>query len=247
MTDHTRRLAPPKLIVALDTPTKREAIDVCESLMPEVDFFKVGLSLFCAEGPGIIEAIKELGALVFLDLKLHDIPEQVRQAADIIGGYGVDMMTVHCLGGPAMLAAAKTGVEEGATRTGCAPPLVVGVTILTSLDGPDLEGMGVNSRVAVEVGLLAGLAKDAGLSGVVASARELPAIRAEFADDFFVVTPGIRPAWSAGASDQKRTLTPGEAVKSGASYLVVGRPITMAEDPRKAALDVLEEFGGGAY
>lgn len=242
MTDHNRRLAPPKLIVALDVPTKGEAIEICESLMPDVDFFKVGLGLFCAEGPGIIRAVKDLGALVFLDLKLHDIPEQIRQAADVIGGYGVDMITVHCLGGPAMLSAARTGVDEGASRTGAAPPLVVGVTILTSLDEPDLEGMGVNSRVAVEVGLLAGLAKDAGLNGVVASARELPALRAEFAGDFIVVTPGIRPAGTSGASDQKRTLTPREAVNSGASYLVVGRPITMAEDPRKAALDILEEI-----
>lgn len=243
MTNHQRRMKRPKLIVALDVATGYEAISLCESLLPDVDFFKVGLRLFCAEGPRVINDIKSLGGLVFLDLKFHDIPAQVKQAAGVIGSYGVDMATVHCLGGPEMLAAAKAGFREGAQSVGTEPPLVVGVTILTSLEPDDLEAVGVDSQIEIEVGVLAGLAKDAGLDGVVASPREVVGIKSEFTGDFLIVTPGIRPSWAPPAADQKRVMTPAEAVAAGASYIVVGRPITAATDPREAALKVLGEMG----
>ncbi|MDP1808929.1 MAG: orotidine-5'-phosphate decarboxylase [Actinomycetota bacterium] len=232
----------PKLIVALDVGTAAEAVNICEGLLPEVDFFKVGLGLFCAEGPKIIKTLKDLGALIFLDLKLHDIPVQVEQATRVIGTYGVDMVTVHCLGGPAMMAAAKAGIDGGAKEANHLTPMVVGVTILTSLDAPDLEDMGVNGDVEREVGILAGLAKDAGLNGVVASARETAVIRSEYAGDFIIVTPGIRPAWAPSSGDQKRVLTPSEAVAAGSTFLVVGRPITAAPEPRAAALRVVDEM-----
>ncbi len=241
MTDGTR----PKnrgLIVALDVPNGGETLRLAESLLPDVDYFKVGLGLFCAEGPAVVKGLKELGARVFLDLKLHDIPAQVGAAARAVGALGVDMATVHCLGGPAMLRAAKAGIDEGAREAGHAPPRVAGVTILTSLDGPDLENMGVGGDVEREVGLLAGLAKDAGLDGVVASAHEVKLIRSEFTGAFTIVVPGIRPAWAPETGDQKRVLTPREAVEAGASFLVVGRSITAAPDPREAARRVIEEM-----
>jgi orotidine-5'-phosphate decarboxylase len=242
LTDGRTRLKGPKLIVALDVGTAAEAVNIVESLLPEVDFFKVGLSLFCAEGPEIIKTLKDLGALVFLDLKLHDIPAQVEQAARVIGTYGVDLVTVHSLGGPAMMAAAKAGIDGGAREAGHLPPMVVGVTILTSLDAPDLENMGVNGDVEREVGILAGLAKDAGLNGVVASARETAVIRSEYPADFVIVTPGIRPTWAQSPGDQKRILTPAEAVAAGSTFLVIGRPIIAADDRREAALKVLAEI-----
>lgn len=242
MTDGRSRLSHPKLIVALDVGTAAEAVNIVESLLPEVDFFKIGLGLFCAEGPEIIKILKDMGVLVFLDLKLHDIPAQVEQAARVIGTYGVDLVTVHSLGGRAMMAAAKAGIDGGAREAGHQPPMVVGVTILTSLDAPDLEDMGVNGDVEREVGILAGLAKDAGLNGVVASARETAVIRSEYAGDFVIVTPGIRPTWAQSPGDQKRILTPAEAVAAGSTFLVIGRPITAADDPRAAALKVLAEI-----
>jgi len=242
LTDGRSRLKGPKLIVALDVGTAAEAVDICDRLLPDVDFFKVGLGLFCAEGPKIIKSLKDRGALVFLDLKLHDIPAQVEQATRVIGTYGVDMVTVHCLGGPAMLAAAKAGIDSGAKEANHLPPMVVGVTILTSLDGSDLEEMGVNGNVAREVGILAGLAKDAGLNGVVASADETAMIRSESTGDFIIVTPGIRPAWARSSADQKRVMTPGEAKAAGASFLVVGRPVIAASDPKAAARRIIEEI-----
>jgi orotidine-5'-phosphate decarboxylase len=233
-----------RLILALDVSTSREAVDLAAPLMPEVDFFKVGLALFCAEGPAVIKALKGLGGSVFLDLKLHDIPAQVQQACRSIGTYGVDMLTVHCLGGPEMLRAAKAGTLEGARMAGIEPPRVVGVTILTSLDAGDLESLGVNNQVEREVGILAAVARDSGLDGVVASPHEIELIRAQSENGFSVVTPGIRPAFSATPGDQKRVLTPREAVEAGADFLVVGRPIAEAPDPRAAALEILAEMTG---
>jgi orotidine-5'-phosphate decarboxylase len=234
-----------QLILALDVASGGEALDLATPLMPDVNFFKVGLALFCAEGPVVIESIKRLGGAVFLDLKLHDIPAQVRQACRAVGTYGVDMLTVHCLGGAEMLRAAKAGVMEGARMAGVEPPLVVGVTILTSLDAGDLEGLGVNNQVQREVAMLAAVAQDSGLDGVVASPHEIKLIRAESENGFLIVTPGIRPSWSATPGDQKRVLTPRQAVESGADFLVVGRPITEARDPRTAARKILEEIDLG--
>lgn len=236
------RVGKPELIVALDVSTTSEASDLAQALIPEVNFFKVGLTLFCSRGPEAVSALKSIGARVFLDLKLHDIPAQVKETSRALGAYGVDMLTVHCLGGVKMMSAAKQGVREGAEITGHRPPLVVGVTVLTSLETPDLEAMGLSGPVERTVCVLAAMAKDAGLDGVVASGRELRAIRSEIEGPFKVVTPGIRPSWANESADQKRTLSPRAAAAAGADFLVVGRPIIEAADPRAAALKVLVEI-----
>ncbi|MCK4267224.1 MAG: orotidine-5'-phosphate decarboxylase [Actinomycetia bacterium] len=231
-----------RIIVALDLPTGKAALDLAATLVPEFNFFKVGSSLFCAEGFPIIQSLQRMGASIFLDLKLHDIPEQVRKTASIIGAFGVDMISVHCLGGDAMLRAAKEGVTEGAKRANAKPPRVVGVTVLTSLDESDLLALGVKEGVESEVSTLAGLAQAAGLDGVVASPREIELIKRQAGNDFIIVTPGIRPG-SADTADQKRVLSPSQAIDAGATYLVVGRPITAAANPRSAALKIAREAG----
>lgn len=231
-----------RIIVALDLPTGKAALDLAATLVPEFNFFKVGSSLFCAEGFLIIQSLQRMGASIFLDLKLHDIPEQVRKTASIIGAFGVDMISVHCLGGDAMLRAAKEGVTEGAKRANAKPPRVVGVTVLTSLDESDLLALGVKEGVESEVSTLAGLAQAAGLDGVVASPREIELIKRQAGNDFIIVTPGIRPG-SADTADQKRVLSPSQAIDAGATYLVVGRPITAAANPRSAALKIARETG----
>lgn len=230
-----------KLIVALDVQTTGEALSLVEQLMPEVDYFKVGLSLFSAAGPSAVRELKDAGASVFLDLKLHDIPAQVEQACRIIATQGVGLVTVHALGGRAMMMAAKRGMIDGAAISGRPVPLLVGVTLLTSLDGRDLESVGLNGDVDREVGLLAGLAQDAGLDGVVASPREITLVREETDPGFKIVTPGIRPAW-ADQGDQKRIMTPAAAVRDGSDFIVIGRPITEADDPKEAAMKVLSEM-----
>lgn len=229
------------LIVALDVAEGEEALELCRQLLPEVDFFKVGLELFCAEGWPIIKAIKDLGALVFLDLKLFDIPNQVRQTAAIIAGFGVDMFTVHCLGGLEMLKAAKEGAKEGALKAGYEAPDIVGVTILTSMDAENLTQVGLKPEVELEVAMLASLAHAAGLAGVVASARELPLIKKELEEELLLVTPGIRVGTLA-SDDQKRVLSPAAAVKLGSDFLVIGRPIIKAANPKKTALDILNQI-----
>lgn len=231
-----------RIIVALDLPTGKAALELAASLVPEFNFFKVGSSLFCAEGFPIIQCLQKMGASIFLDLKLHDIPEQVRKTASILGAFGVDMISVHCLGGAAMLRAAKEGVLEGAKSAGVKPPQVVGVTVLTSLDESDLLALGVKESVESEVATLVGLAQAAGLDGVVASPREIEIIKEQASEDFVVVTPGIRPN-SADVADQKRVLSPAQAIDAGATYLVVGRPITAAKNPRSAALEIASETG----
>ncbi len=231
-----------RIIVALDLPTGKAALDLAATLVPEFNFFKVGSSLFCAEGFPIIQSLQRMGASIFLDLKLHDIPEQVRKTASIIGAFGVDMISVHCFGGDAMLRAAKEGVTEGAKRANAKPPQVVGVTVLTSLDESDLLALGVKESVEAEVSILAGLAQAAGLDGVVASPREIELIKRQAGNDFIIVTPGIRPG-SADTADQKRVLSPSQAIDAGATYLVVGRPITAAANPRSAALKIAWETG----
>lgn len=233
-----------ELIVALDKPTADEALRTASALLPEVAFFKVGLSLFIAAGPSIVTNLQDLGASIFLDLKLHDIPAQVERASRIIGALGVDMMTVHSLGGAAMMKAALKGVSEGAVSAGKERPALIAVTILTSLDEEDLRGIGVQAEVEREVHTLAGLVHGAGLDGLVASAREISGLREAFGPELKLVSPGIRPESSA-LGDQKRVLTPARAVGAGADYLVVGRPITDAADPKDAAARVLSEMERG--
>lgn len=229
-----------RIIIALDVRTKEEGLALVAAL-EEARVFKVGLELFTAEGPALFKKIKALRKEVFLDLKLHDIPNTVAGAVRSAGGHGVRMMTIHTSGGREMMAAAAEMAKRVSRETGRLKPLLLGVTVLTSLKGGDLEEVGMNGDVAGQVLRLAGLAKAAGLDGVVCSPQEIEVLRREFGRDLVIVTPGIRPQWAA-AQDQKRIMTPAEAVDRGADYLVIGRPITGAPSPREAFLRVLEEL-----
>ena len=230
-----------RLFVALDQPTLGEALALVAQLEPLVVRYKVGLELFSAVGPLSVRALVERGAEVLLDLKLHDIPETVRRAARVAMTSGAKWLTVHTDGGPAMLRAAVAGAH---------PAKVLGVTVLTSLDLVDLEAVGTHVVHMEELVVQrARLALDAGCAGVIASPREVAALRAALGKDFLIITPGVRPAGAAGGSgssgadDQKRTATPGAAIAAGASAVVVGRPIRDAPEPRAVAAAVLAELG----
>jgi orotidine-5'-phosphate decarboxylase len=231
-----------RIITALDVETKAQAL----ALVRELDLavlFKVGLELFTAEGPALLQEIKALGKGVFLDLKLHDIPNTVGEAARIGVRHGVRMMTIHTSGGGEMMARAAATAREEADKKGSPKPLLLGVTILTSLKNDDLASIGMMPDTSAQVLRLAALAKAAGLDGVVCSAQEIEIVRREVGPDFLIVTPGIRPAWSA-AQDQKRIMTPALAVEKGSDYLVVGRPITQAASPREAFQKIVDELKG---
>jgi len=229
-----------RIIIALDVPTKEEGIALV-SRLKDARTFKVGLELFTAEGPALFRKLKALRKDVFLDLKLHDIPNTVAGAVRSAFGHGVQMMTIHASGGREMMAkaaeAARTAAEGGKNPK----PILLGVTVLTSLKGPDLEEVGLTSDVASQVLRLAGLAKAAGLDGVVCSPQEIEVLRREYGNELVIVTPGIRPVWAA-AQDQKRIMTPAEAVAKGADYLVIGRPITGAPSPNEAFLRIVGEL-----
>lgn len=229
-----------RIIIALDVRTKEEGIALVSTLK-EARVFKVGLELFTAEGPSLFKKLKALRKEVFLDLKLHDIPNTVAGAVRSAEGHGVRMMTIHTSGGREMMAGAAEAARQMARETGRPKPILLGVTVLTSLKGADLEEVGIYGDVAGQVLRLAGLAKAVGLDGVVCSPREIEVLRKEFGRDLVIVTPGIRPHWAA-AHDQKRIMTPAEAVDKGADYLVIGRPITGAPSPREAFLRVVEEL-----
>ncbi len=229
-----------RIIIALDVKTREEAYDLAARL-PGAQVFKIGLELFTAEGPAIFRKFKVLRKDLFLDLKLHDIPNTVAGAVASGMRHGVRMMTLHASGGREMMAAAARRAREVADEEGLPRPLLLGVTVLTSLKGPDLEEVGWTADAAVQVLRLAGLAKTAGLDGVVCSPQEIEALRREFGPGLVIVTPGIRPAWAA-AQDQKRIMTPAEAVAKGADYLVIGRPVTGAPDPGEAFARVAEEI-----
>jgi len=205
--------------------------------------FKVGNRLFTSEGPALVRGIAESGSRVFLDLKYHDIPNTVEQAVEAAVGTGAWMINVHASGGTAMLQAAARAARETSAKLGCAAPLMIGVTVLTSMDQDALRAVGVERPVIDQVIALARLTQQAGLQGVVASAQETSAIRRACGPDFQIVTPGIRGA-SAGTerNDQSRTMGPAEAIKAGASYIVVGRPIIAAQDPRAAAEAIVREL-----
>lgn len=224
------------LIVALDGDDLVAAEGLARCLTGAVDAFKVGLTLFAAHGP---EALFEIGqhGRVFCDLKLHDIPTQVRGAARSLASKGVWLTTVHASGGRAMVAAAVEGAGAAGSGT-----LVAAVTVLTSLDAAELASLGVGADPAGQVLRLATLALDAGAQALVCSAQEVAAVRAEVGPGVLLVTPGIRPA-GGDLGDQSRVATPGAAVAAGADYLVVGRPITAAADPRAAAEAVRAEMG----
>ncbi|MCL5104501.1 MAG: orotidine-5'-phosphate decarboxylase [Armatimonadetes bacterium] len=225
-----------KIIIPLDVDTPKKAVALVEMLKDDVGAFKVGLELINSAGLGIFDKIRTAGAeRIFYDCKLHDIPNTVAGASRAIAKMGVWLFNVHCAGGFSMMKAAKDAVLEESEKMGVAPPKVIGVTVLTSIDQAVLnDEIGIPGTVADEVVHLAKLAKEAGLDGVVASPHEIELIREACGPDFMIVTPGVRPT-GGDIGDQKRVMTPDEAVRRGADYLVIGRPITKADDPRAAA------------
>jgi len=229
-----------RVIIALDVKSREEAYDLAARLREAV-IFKVGLELFTAEGPALFKKFKALRKDIFLDLKLHDIPNTVAGAVASGMRHGVRMMTIHASGGREMMTKAAERAREAAAAANAPRPVLLGVTVLTSLKGPDLTEVGMDADVQAQVRRLAGLAKAAGLDGVVCSPQEIEVLRRDFGRELLIVTPGIRPAWAA-AQDQKRIMTPAEAVAKGADYLVIGRPVTGAPDPREAFLRVVEEI-----
>jgi len=227
-----------KVCIALDVSTRKEALDLVRLLYDSVGMFKVGMQLFTAEGPSLVMEIIEAGGKVFLDLKFHDIPNTVKHAAAEAAKLGVSMMTIHTSGGSAMMQAVASELRE---KSGHVKPLVVGVTVLTSLDDRALGEVGINSNMDTQVLRMAKLAESSGLDGVVCSPREIQMIRGATDRGFKIVTPGVRmPGQS--VDDQQRTATPQEAIASGADYIVVGRAVTSAANPRGAMAAVLQSM-----
>lgn len=234
----------PEVITALDVESRDEAAALVTGLAGLVDFFKVGSRLFTAEGPSMVRELQEAGARIFLDLKFHDIPATVAGSVRAATSLGVRMMTLHASGGLDMMTAAAHEAAETAERLGIERPLLVGVTVLTSLSREDLSAvMSPGGQVSEIVLRLAERAQAAGLDGIVASVVEARLVKERLGREFIVVTPGIRPS-GAEVGDQKRVATPGEAAEAGSDYLVVGRPIIHAPSPAKAAKAILEELDG---
>lgn len=225
-----------RLIVALDVPSAAAAEELIARLEGTCHWFKVGLELFTAAGPAIVEKLASRGYSVFLDLKFHDIPNTVAGAVRSGCALGARMMTIHSVGGPAMLAAAR-GALDGIVN----PPQLLAVTVLTSMDDAQLASVGVGRAAADQVALLAKMGRESGIDGFVCSPQEVAALRALTGPEGVLVVPGIRPE-GADAGDQKRLATPTAALQAGASYLVVGRPITQAAKPAAAAEEILKEM-----
>jgi orotidine-5'-phosphate decarboxylase len=225
-----------RLIVALDVSTAAAAQKIVAAVGDSALTYKVGMQLYTAEGPQIVRDLVTSGRRVFLDLKYHDIPNTVNSAVSEAAKLGVSMLTVHASGGAKMLRAAADAAQA---RPGL---IVLAVTVLTSMDGNDLETIGMGGTVADSVVRLAKVALANGCTGIVSSAREASKLRSEFGKDFAIVTPGVRPA-GGEVGDQKRVVTPAEAIASGASHIVVGRPITDADDPAAAAREIVGQLG----
>jgi orotidine-5'-phosphate decarboxylase len=230
-----------KIILALDVATFEEAEVFVKSLRPSIGIFKVGKQLFTRCGPDIIEMIHHHGGKVFLDLKYHDIPNTVARAVEEAAKLKVFMLTIHAMGGLTMMQEAAASSIRSARNISAPPPLIVAVTILTSLKQEDLAAIGMNIPIEKAVSHLAVLAKQAGVNGVVASAQEAQRIKAACGNDFIIVTPGIRPQDSS-LDDQKRVVTPQGAVQAGSTFMVIGRPILKANDPLKAAEAIAREI-----
>jgi len=229
-----------KIIVALDVSSKEEALTLVRQLK-DTRIFKIGLQLFTAEGPPLVQHLRDLGKNVFLDLKLHDIPNTVAGAVRMGVRMGIYMMTLHASGGKEMMASAAYAANEEAERIGQEAPLLLAVTVLTSLNDEQLKDIGIPVDTKGQVLNLAGLAHQSGIKGIVCSPKEIETIKNTYKKDLVVVAPGIRPKWAA-AQDQKRILTPALAVAKGADYLVIGRPITQAPSPHDAFLKIVDEM-----
>ncbi len=234
-----------KIIVALDVSSKEQALTLIRQL-EGVEIFKVGLKLFTAEGPSLLKDIKMLGKKIFLDLKLHDIPNTVAEAVRAAVRHGIEMLTLHSSGGREMMERASDSAEAEAEKCGVDKPILLAVTVLTSLKAEDLHDIGIPSDALPQVLRLARLAHRAGMEGVVCSPHEIETVKKEIGKDFLVVVPGIRPS-SAAADDQKRILTPSLAFEKGADYLVIGRPIIEAPSPQEAFLRIVAELNQAGH
>lgn len=231
-----------RLIVALDVPTMDEALALVHELKEYVGMFKVGLELFTHCGTKLLDELNRLEAQVFFDGKFHDIPNTAAAASREIGRRGVAMFNVHAQGGSEMIRAAQTAAHEAADAAKVQRPILLAVTVLTSISQEILSSdLGITDKVDQVVARYAALAKNSGADGVVASAKEVPIIRERVGDDFVIVTPGIRPEW-ASSDDQKRIVTPKQAIEMGTDYIVVGRPITRAKDRKDAAKRIADEL-----
>jgi orotidine-5'-phosphate decarboxylase len=230
------------IIAALDVPNAETALKLASQIAPVVGAFKIGGELFTAAGPDIVRRIRDTGAAVFLDLKFHDIPNTVAKAVASATRLDVQMLTIHTSGGLEMMRAAEASAQQAAKADGRAAPLVLGVTVLTSSNGSTLAEIGCEPNVVAQVERLARLAVKAGLRGLVCSPLEVAKLRQSLPPNTQLVTPGVRTG-AEKADDQKRTLTPREAMAAGANWLVIGRPIYAAENPRAAAEKILETLG----
>ena len=230
-----------RIIIALDADSRQKAMAIVEELKAQVRFFKIGFELFSSCGPSIVEDLAKKGCRIFLDLKYHDIPNTVSKAAVSASRLGVFMLNVHALGGYDMMKKCADALREESVRLNIERPKLIAVTVLTSMDEVALKKVGISDTMDSEVLRLAKLAETAGLDGVVASPSEIVILRKEFGKDFLIVTPGVRPLWAA-TGDQKRIATPKEAIASGASFIVVGRPVTDAPDRAAAAAKIIEEI-----
>lgn len=229
-----------RIIVALDVPDADSAIRIAEVLKGHASHLKVGSTLFLAEGPAIVGRLRGLGFDVFVDLKLHDIPHQVAGAVRELTRLGASMLTVHASGGRAMLAASAESAREASVDLGVPRPKVIAVTVLTSLGSAALAEVGVSAAPLEQVTLLARLAASTGCDGIVCSPEETAEVRKLLGPETVIVTPGVRPSWAA-VGDQARVATPAQALAAGASFLVIGRPITSADDPAGAFGKIVAE------
>ncbi|WP_414160524.1 orotidine-5'-phosphate decarboxylase [Selenomonas sp.] len=241
MSEEGTTLHDDRLIVALDVHTMADVQQLVTTLGDTVSYYKVGMELFYSVGPDVVRYLKQQGKHVFLDLKLHDIPNTVAGGLTSLMTLGADIVNVHASGGYTMMKTAAERLHAAAAEQGVPCPKIIAITVLTSMNDDDWAKLGETEPIADRVTRLAKLTKSAGLDGVVASPREAASIRAACGEDFLIVTPGVRPA-GASIDDQSRIATPAQALKNGATHLVVGRPIRAAENPREAAISIIKEM-----